>query len=181
MTEAIRQAIWQEICCERARQDRLFGGPAHDDQHSMMDWIGILVRHLGLAVDDGKPGGGLGYASNNYSACANPARYRRQLVRTAAVAMAAIESFDRKVADYQPGEPSTLADASGNEASPLADLAWWQGRANATGEVLLLVSRRNPKSNAEGPQGRYTIPESMASDWEKANYDARLIPVAKQE
>ena len=76
------EAILREIQTERMAQDSLWGGPAHDDKHAPAEWLSIIVRHLGLAAGD----------------CAeiDPERYRRQLVRVAAVAVAAAEAHDRR-------------------------------------------------------------------------------------
>ncbi len=76
-----RERIIREINEERDAQDLLWGGPARDDLHTPKDWMWMLVRHLGLACDD--------------SAGLTPDRYRRQLVRVAALAVAALESHDR--------------------------------------------------------------------------------------
>jgi hypothetical protein len=86
--------IVAEVIGERERQDAQWGGPEHDDRHLANDWVAIIVRHLGLAADD--------------AAATDPERFRRQLVRVAAVAVAALESFDRtrrpKAAGHVPEE-----------------------------------------------------------------------------
>lgn len=78
----MRAKIFKEIENERIMQDSAHGGHTNDDQHTPNDWCAILVRHLGLACNDE----GIHEAE----------RYRRQMIRVAAVAVAAIESFDRK-------------------------------------------------------------------------------------
>jgi hypothetical protein len=78
----VRERIYAEIETERQAQDALWGGPAHDDAHPEAEWIALLTRHLGLAVEDG-PGR------------ADPARWRRQMLRVAALAVAVLESADR--------------------------------------------------------------------------------------
>lgn len=74
-----RAIIWDEIQLERTRQDVKWGGADHDDQHNWHDWVAYLVRHTGKAVvwpfDLGT--------------------FRRQMVRVAALAVAAIEWADR--------------------------------------------------------------------------------------
>lgn len=86
----------QELCDERERQDAQWGGPIHDDQHSAAEWVALATRQLGLAVDDGTGQG--------------QERFRRQMLRVAALCMAAIESYDRThppatkvVGDFQAG------------------------------------------------------------------------------
>ncbi len=74
-------SLCYEIEQERYRQDKQWGGSNHDDKHGENDWLVILMRHLGLAAND--------------EAEEVPERFRRQLVRVAAIALAALESYDR--------------------------------------------------------------------------------------
>ncbi len=39
-----QRRIAREIFAERRRQDRQWGGIAHDDQHSASDWCAFMVR-----------------------------------------------------------------------------------------------------------------------------------------
>lgn len=91
-----RAAVLAEVCAERARQDMLYGGAEHDDRHHLSDWLVILVRHCGLAAWDGSPDDVCHKteATGKY----DPVRYRKELVRVAAVAVAALEAFDRAAA-----------------------------------------------------------------------------------
>ena len=75
-------AIFKQIETERGKQDREHGGPDHDDLHHYNDWTAILVRHLGLAAGD--------------EAEVDEARWRKQMIRIAALACAAVESHDRR-------------------------------------------------------------------------------------
>lgn len=74
-------SIYDEIKAERIGQDVEWGGPDHDDTHGIEDWVAIIDEHLRRAL------------SRNDDAAATAARY--QIVRVAALAVAAIESFDR--------------------------------------------------------------------------------------
>lgn len=85
-----RDKIFAEINAEREAQDIAHGGPASDDTHSLNDWIAILARHVGLAASDG--------------AAEDRARCRRQLIRVAAVAVAAAEAMDRQSSDMVAGK-----------------------------------------------------------------------------
>lgn len=158
MNESAMQSIFSEIKAERGRQEKLYSS-RHDDQHSQSDWIAVMVRHLGLAVDDGMPGSG---AVNIHTTASNPARYRRQLVRVAATAFAALEAFERQVATHQSQEKSEIGDVSG------AVLDWWQSIADETGEPILVIG---DESNT-----RYAVVESQATQTERTNCIARIPP-----
>jgi hypothetical protein len=73
--------LWQEILGERYLQDLSYGGPGHDDTVSIPEWTSILAQFAGQA-----------YACDRVGR-ADLCRVR--LVQVAAVAVAAIESWDR--------------------------------------------------------------------------------------
>lgn len=79
-----RQRIIAEINFERECQVSQGFTESNDDFHSPDVWIALLARHVGLAA---RSDGGVGYDLD---------RYRRQLVRIAALSIAAIESLDRQ-------------------------------------------------------------------------------------
>lgn len=89
-----RAKILSEVSAERQRQENLWGGQAHDDAHDLSAWLVILARHVGLAAWDGSPDDACHKteATGRY----DPVRYRKELVRVAAVAVAALEAFDRR-------------------------------------------------------------------------------------
>ena len=68
--------IWAEIQEERERQSKNWGGAQHDDQHTPNDWIAFIAYHAGRGS----------YRSN----------FRTQMVKVAALAVAAIEAWDRR-------------------------------------------------------------------------------------
>ena len=71
--------IYIDIALERNRQDAQWGGPSHDDSHSTRDWAGFVekqAREMWL-----KP---------TFSEA------RERLVKIAALAVAGIESLDRR-------------------------------------------------------------------------------------
>lgn len=70
-----KTSVYTEIFDERVRQDSKWGGPDHDDQHSVSDFVTFIIQHAKRAESENS---------------------RRQLVRVAALAVAAIESMDRK-------------------------------------------------------------------------------------
>lgn len=77
-----RQILYAELETERCCQDFKHGGPGNDDRLSEADWIAIACRQLGLAAND--------------RAEDSPERFRRQMVRLAALAVAAVEANDRR-------------------------------------------------------------------------------------
>ena len=70
------QVIWQEILHERERQIAQWGGVQHDDRNGPNDWIAFICYHS---------------AKGSYKG-----DFRKQMIRVAALAVAAIEWFDRR-------------------------------------------------------------------------------------
>lgn len=77
--EGIRPTVYDHVLAERNRQDRKWGGPEHDDKHSDRDWITFITKHLGMAV----------------TWPFDEDQFRTQMVRVAALAVAAVEAVDR--------------------------------------------------------------------------------------
>ena len=75
---ASRKVIF-DIQLERMYQDEQWGGPEHDDEHTIFDFKSFINKQL-LSV---------GYPSDNHVS-------RKALVNVAALAVAAIESIDRR-------------------------------------------------------------------------------------
>jgi len=80
-----------DVAKERYKQDRKWGGPAHDDKHDAADWCEYIVKRLDkvygngfVSTDPVTPGDGMGK------------RFRARMVQIAALAVAAIEACDRK-------------------------------------------------------------------------------------
>jgi hypothetical protein len=76
--------IFHEIQAERIYQDEKWGGPKHDDQHGPNDWITFISCWAGKA----------------FNCCKehpiNLRMFRSNMVKVAALAVAAIEWVDRK-------------------------------------------------------------------------------------
>lgn len=80
-TSPAGSTVYDEILAERDRQDAKWGGPTHDDAYSQENWLNYIASHnVRAAMSE------------------NPFVYRKQLVRIAALAVAAVESCDRKKA-----------------------------------------------------------------------------------
>lgn len=86
----MKGSVLSEIVAERGRQDEQWGGPSHDDQHSQMDWMDYISQQVEK------------YAKNVITRgdayMSTPDAHQR-FVKIAALAVAALESFDRKNAD----------------------------------------------------------------------------------
>ncbi|KKN26490.1 hypothetical protein LCGC14_0874060 [marine sediment metagenome] len=76
--------ILAEIEAERIYQDEKWGGPEHDDQHEPNDWIAFITCWNGKA----------------FNCCEkhpiDSRTFRFNMVKVAALAVAAMESVDRK-------------------------------------------------------------------------------------
>lgn len=73
----VAERAFADILLERGRQDEQWGGPQHDDTHNEDDWAGFIeyqVRKVNMS--DGPE--------------------RERFVKIAALAVAAIQSLDRK-------------------------------------------------------------------------------------
>ena len=71
------EIIFKEIQFERDRQDKQWGGPEHDDRHFIEDWEEFITDFAGAErgpMND----------------------FRGRMIRVAALAVAAIQSYDRK-------------------------------------------------------------------------------------
>lgn len=75
--------VYDEIRAERAKQDEQWGGPDHDDEHSPQEWAQYLHKQWLAAAHESELGGD----------------YRGRLIKIAALAVAAAESYDRTVRD----------------------------------------------------------------------------------
>ncbi len=100
-----------------------------------------------------------------------PARYRRQMVRVAAIAVAALEALDRKCPHLAPG----TAEQSLAPGQPIG-LAWWQQLADSMGEALLLLDRKQDVTGHVDDTSTYAICASQADTWERENALAQLKP-----
>lgn len=67
---------------ERQRQDNKWGGAGHDDQHSVSDFVLLIEDYAGWA--------------RTMAGMRNLQKARNRLIQVAALAVAAVESIDRK-------------------------------------------------------------------------------------
>lgn len=88
---AVRKVVYSNIETERVQQDQQWGGPEHDDQHQLEDWCMFIEYQLERCNGVGGP------------------EYRERMVKVAALAVAAIESWDRVYKDAP--QPSTQMTA----------------------------------------------------------------------
>jgi ribosomal protein L11 methylase PrmA len=70
--------VLDDIMRERDRQDAKWGGPEHDDEHWEEHWQSFIEERLNTKEFPMHPS------------------YRQEMVEVAALAIAALESFDRK-------------------------------------------------------------------------------------
>lgn len=79
---------------ERQRQDDQWGGPARDDeQRRVLDWLNLIQRQIRLAHMEGVDQDGHADDAGGYF---DVARVKERLTKIAALALAGLESIDRK-------------------------------------------------------------------------------------
>lgn len=83
-SQALRRpnVVLLEVAVERAHQDKKWGGPEHDDQYTALEFLQLVERYAILA--------------RVMSSRGSPGKARHRLIRVAALAIAAVESIDRK-------------------------------------------------------------------------------------
>ncbi len=78
-----QNSIIEEIIKERKKQDEQWGGQEHDDKHVPADWLVYIMKFMGR----------MGQATQHPF---EKKVYRDCMIKTAALALAAIESIDRQ-------------------------------------------------------------------------------------
>lgn len=89
------EAILESIVDERWRQDQKWGGREHDDTHSVEDWERLIIRHSYRLTEGPTVLAGSRTAAKDY---------RERLIKIAALAVAAVQAWDRKQAPGESGE-----------------------------------------------------------------------------
>jgi hypothetical protein len=79
--------VFNEIREERQRQDEQWGGPEHDDTHDPLAWVGFIADQQEKVA--------VGAITRGESYYTTP-DCRQRIVKIAALAVAALESMDRK-------------------------------------------------------------------------------------
>lgn len=74
-----RTKVLHEVAAERKYQDKKWGGPAHDDTESEANWLKYIDE----------------YAQGNVERTKDRP-FRERMLKVAALAVAAVESYDRK-------------------------------------------------------------------------------------
>lgn len=80
--DAERDLLFGQISRERVRQDEEWGGAEHDDEHEPLDWVRFIRKQCGIIANPPETGIVGGYES--------------RMVKIAALAIAAIESYRRR-------------------------------------------------------------------------------------
>jgi hypothetical protein len=90
----MKNRVFDEVDTERAMQVAQGYTAEKDDLHSPHAWVALIARHLGLTVEE--------------SAGIDPIKFRTQLIKVAALAVAAVEAFDREhgrsISQHNPGK-----------------------------------------------------------------------------
>jgi len=78
--------VLAEVKAERKHQDEVWGGPEHDDEHATARWYELINERF---FDPGRT---------------SPQQTRRLFIEIAALAVAAVESLDRRTQPTSTGE-----------------------------------------------------------------------------
>ena len=76
------ESVLTEVSEERQRQDEKWGGPLHDDEHNTAEFVQWIEDYAGWA--------------RMMASMKSMDKARRRLIQVAALAVAAVESLDRK-------------------------------------------------------------------------------------
>lgn len=88
--EGAQLGVLNELAAERRAQIRQWGGAEHDDEHDLTDWTDFVNKQLKRAEKSAK-GIKSGTAGVN-----DGTNFRTAMIKIGAIAVAAIESYDRK-------------------------------------------------------------------------------------
>lgn len=92
--------IMADIGKERLAQDRQWGGPEHDDQHHEYDWLNFMGHQADRISEILVVNSHYGFSDQNpVLRLCSPVGYeltRQHFIKIAALAVAAVESMDRK-------------------------------------------------------------------------------------
>ena len=79
-----RESVLREVLSERQRQDTKWGGASNDDQWNPLDWHEMIADYNGWA--------------RRMACMGSHDKARNRYIQIAALAVAAVESIDRKAA-----------------------------------------------------------------------------------
>jgi hypothetical protein len=100
----------KEVAAERTRQDAQWGGPAHDDAQRIDDFVQLITDYAGWARVKAREG--------------SPVEARQRLVQVAALALAAVESLDRRASQRGEGSAAATEEPSASPAPRDESLRW---------------------------------------------------------
>lgn len=121
MLEAVRhglnakEQIFFDIVAERLRQNEQWGGPTVDDTRTADQWLAYINAQKYKAIHE--------TLSDSNDEIVDPEGYRARLVKIAALAVAALESFDRKNPTEGADEEPELRDFDKDELLAFLDTA----------------------------------------------------------
>lgn len=92
-----RGVICAEIMARREEQDAIYGGQQHDDAHVLNDWVVLVSRY----ATDAAPAPVCKHDSEY--AIEELHKFRERMLDAAALAVAAVESLDRRFPEARNG------------------------------------------------------------------------------
>ena len=85
----VKKDLYVEIADERFHQDKKWGGPDHDSHHTSFEWVGFITHYLGKSIEC--------IINNAGKEEHQLLLFRYNMIKVAALAVAAVEAVDRKL------------------------------------------------------------------------------------
>lgn len=86
-----RELVLLNVAGERRKQDGQWGGPEHDDEHRVSEWVAYILYQASRLLEIPTPGP----VADLPELRQTMALHRERFVKIAALAVAAVESIDR--------------------------------------------------------------------------------------
>ena len=100
------ERVFGDILLERVKQDEQWGGAEHDDRHFPAEWEHYVMKQVALAGDarrigvDHRMSAPPHFGDDDEHAEEREREWRERMIKVAALAVAAVQSLDRKEKDH---------------------------------------------------------------------------------
>lgn len=91
-----QKKVLDDVVEERTRQTLQWGGPSHDDTHDAYDWLSYMGHQADKISEVMTANGYYNFTRTRKRKTPSPEVLREHFIKIAALAVAAVESLDRK-------------------------------------------------------------------------------------